>query len=212
MSFNLSSPNNMFVYNLPLDFVPDYLEERYMPLLKNMKKPFLTSLDYLNSTILDISWPSITLPTVTQINKYGKETFWKGAQNIYDTFDKTGTITFSNVDGNLNYMMIMECLINGYLNTKKPYDSNLVLTLVDQNRKAIFFAQYRSVIFTYQDGNKFGYNDQTIQNKTFTVNFVFNYMDLEYIHDKIDTIMNEKYGGHQLAADLSSNFDNQTNQ
>lgn len=203
--FNLSTVNNQFVYNLPLDFVPEYFEERYMKMLKNMRKPFLSALDYLNSTILDISWPSLTLPTVTQTNKFGKETQWKGNQNIYDLFDKTGTITFNNVDSNLNYIMIMECLINNYLNTKKTYDSNLVLTMVDQNRKALYFAQYRSVIFTYQDGNKFAYNDQQISTKTFTINFTFNYFDIEFLYDKIDIIMNDKYTGHNLASDISEN-------
>jgi hypothetical protein len=200
--FNLSTINNTFMFNLPLDFMPDGYEERYMKLLKNQRKPFNSVLDYLNSTIQDISLPSITFPTVKQIMKRGKETLWKGDQNIYDLFDKTGTITFSNVDSNINYFIIMDCLMHHYLNTARTYDSNLVLTLVDENRKALYFMQYRSLIFTGQDGNKLAYNDQQIQTKTFTINFTYNYFDMEYISDKIDVIMNDSYGGHDLSQDI----------
>ena len=203
MSFNLPTQGNSFVYNLPLDFIPVYMEERYYPMLKQMRKPFISTLDYLNSTILDISWPSLSLPTSKQVMKYGKDTFWKGNQNIYDLLDKTATITFSNVDNNLNYLMIMECLMNNYLNTNKNYDSNIPVTLIDHNRRAIYFAQYRSVIFTSQEGNKLGYNDQQVStSKTFSINFTFNYFDLEFVHSQFDVIINEKYGNHKLAEDL----------
>lgn len=199
---NISTLSNSFHYNLPLDFIPSSFEERYMKMLKNQRKTYITALDYLNSSIIDITWPSLTIPTSKQIMKYGKETYWKGAQNIYDLFDKTCTITFNNVDSNLNYIMIMECLINNYLNVQKPYDSNLVMTLIDQNRKALYFAQYRSVIFTGQDANKLAYNDQQISNKTFTINFTYNYFDIEFVADKIDIIVDENFNGHDLSQNI----------
>lgn len=199
---NLSTLSNSFHYNLPLDFIPTNFEERYMKMLNNQRKKYISALDYLNSTIVDISWPSIAFPTAKQIMKYGKETQWKGAQNIYDLFDKTGTITFNNVDSNLNYIMVMDCLINNYLNTQRTYDSNIVMTLIDQNRKALYFAQYRSVIFTAQDANKLAYNDQQVSNKTFTINFTYNYFDIEYVFDQIDIIADENFNGHDLSQNI----------
>ena len=195
----LSTINNQFIYNFPLDFVPAELEELYMPLLKNQRKPFGSVLDYLNSTIQDITFPGITYPTAKQIIKRGKEILWKGDQNIYDLFDKTGTITLLNVDSNLNYMIILHCLNHHYLNVNNTYDQNLIMTMVDQNRKALYFFQYRSLIFTTLDGNKFAYNDQQIQTKTFTVSFVSNYFDMEYIGNKFECIMNEDFTNYDLA-------------
>lgn len=203
MSFNLSTLNNQFHFNLPLDFVPEELEARYMKILKNWRKPYSTVLDYINAEIQDISYPAITFPTVTQIMKRGKETQWKGDQNVYDLMDKKGTITFRSVDSNFNYMIIRDCLVHHYLNTGRTYDSNLVMTMVDENRKALFFFQFRSLIFTYQDGNKFAYNEGSITNKTFTIDFTFNYFDQEFVADKIDVIMNSTYGGHDLAKDIN---------
>ncbi len=199
MSFNLSALNNQFHFNLPMDFVPEELEERYMKILKNWRKPYGSVIDYLNADIQDIGFPSLTLPTVTQTMKRGKETLWKGNQNIYDLFDKKASITFNSVDSNFNYMVIRDCLVHHYLNTDKTYDSNIVMTMVDENRKALFFFQYRSVIFTYQDGMKFMYQTGAVANKTFTVDFTFNYFDQEFVADKIDVIMNSTYGGHDLA-------------
>ena len=185
---NLGTINNAFEFSLPADFVPQELEDKYMPMLKSYRKVYSTVLDYINSTIHDIDFPSITFPTVTQTMKRGKQTYWKGDQNIYDLFDRKGTITFHSVDGNLNHIIILHCLTHAYLNVNKTYDSPLVITSVDQNRKAMFHTQYKSLIFTNLDGTKYGYNDQTIQTKTFTMSFVYNYMDIEWTDDKRDNI------------------------
>lgn len=194
----LSTINNQFIYNFPLDFVPDELEELYFPLLKNQRKPYASVLDYLNSTIQDISFPGINYPLVKQVMKFGKETNWKGNQNIYDLFDKTGTITLLNVDSNLNYMIILHCLNHHYLNVQHTYDQNLIMTMVDQNRKVLYFFQYRSLIFTSLDANKFAYNDQQIQTKTFTMSFTSNYFDMEYVGNKFDCIINEDFTNYDL--------------
>lgn len=185
---NLNTVNNQFEFSLPADFVPQVVEDRFMPVLKAYRKVYNSVIDYINSTILDISFPGMTFPTVTQTMKRGKETYWKGDQNIYDLFEKKGTITFNSVDSNFNHMIILNCLMEGYLNVNKTYDSPLIMTIVDENRKALFHVKYKSLIFTNIDGTKYGYNDQTIQNKNFTIGFVYNYMDIEFLSDKTDII------------------------
>jgi len=195
MSLNLGTLNNQFSFNLPGDFVPEELEERYMPLLKALRKPYASVIDYLNSTIQDIDYPEFSIPTSTQIIKRGKETFWRGSGNVYDGFAKNGQITFLSVDSNLNYIIIQNCLTAAYLNVDKTYDGNLILAVVDQNRKAFFITQFRSLIFTKLDGTKFGYNDQTINTKTFQMSFVYNYIDIEYVKEGIETVRNSIVGG-----------------
>lgn len=194
MSLNLGTLNNQYSFNLPSDFVPQELEERYMPLLKALRKPYASVIDYLNSTIQDIDYPELVIPTSTQTIKRGKETFWRGSANVYDGFSRNGQITFMSVDSNLNYIIIQNCLTTSYLNVNQTYDGNLVLAVVDQNRKAFFITQFRSLIFTKLDGTKFAYNDQTVNNKTFQMSFVYNYIDIEYVKDRIETVRNSTVG------------------
>lgn len=191
---NLGTLNNQFHFNLPLDFVPDGYEERYMKLLGDKRKLYSSVLDYLNSTIQSMSFPGIAFPTVSnpQILKR-KQIKWKTVGNIYDLFDKTVTVTFLNVDSNLNYIIFMDILMNHYLNVEKPYDEALIITVIDQDRNALYHLQYRDVIWTGISDNNFAFNDQIVQSKTFTMTFEYNFIDFEYVADKIDIISKNGY-------------------
>lgn len=202
--FSLPTLNNQFLFDLPDAFVDPELEIRYMKLLKEQRRPFKSVIDYLNSTILDISFPSLTLPTTEQKTKFGMKIVWKGNEPIYNLFDKKGTITFMSVDSNLNYLILMNCLTSNYLNTSLVHDPNLVKVMVDQNRKALFFMQYRGVVFTNQEGNKFAYNDQQVSSKTFTIDFTYNFLDFEFVFDRWDIIMNQGYTGHDLSKEIGN--------
>lgn len=189
---NLSTLNNQFEFNLPIDFVPKIVEDRFMPLLKGKKKIYRSVLDYLNSNILSISDPAIKFETVSNPqNLKRKKLKWKTVGNIYDLFDDTITVTFNSVDSNMNYLLMREILINHYLNTDTAYDQIIVVTLVDENRKAIYRITYRDVIWTGIGDNTFANNDTLISNKQFTCTFEYNYYDIEFVLGEIDVIRNE---------------------
>lgn len=191
---NLNTLNNQFEFSLPPTFVPENLENRYISLLGAKRKIFRNVIDYINSTILTITMPSLKMDVVNnpQITKR-KEIQYKIVKNVYDLFDKNITITFNNVDSNLNYLIILDILTNHYLNTKNIYDGNVVVTVVDENRTALYHIQFREVIFTGISDNTFAYNDSIIGSKTFTVDFTYNFLDIEYIKDKHDIISENKY-------------------
>lgn len=191
---NLTTLNNQFHFSLPLDFIPTGSEERYMKLLGAKRKLYVSVLDYLNSTIQSITFPSINFPIVNNPqNLKRKQIQWKTVGNIYDLFDKTVTVTFLNVDSNINYTIILDILMNHYLNVDKPYDDSLVITTLDEKRNALYHVQYRDVIWTGMSDNTFAYNDQTLQNKNFTATFTYNFIDFEYVADKIDIITGNSY-------------------
>ena len=82
-------------------------------------------------------------------------------------------------------MIMHDILTNHYLNTDEAYDQNILITAVDQNRDAIYHISFRDVIWTGLSDNTFAYNDQTVQNKTFTATFVYNFIDFMYIIYKL---------------------------
>lgn len=191
---NLTTLNNQFHYNLPLDFIPPGYEERYMKLLGDKRKLYSSVLDYLNSTIQSISMPGVTFPVVSNPQiLHRKKIKWKTVGNIYDLFDETVTVTFLNVDGNMNYIIFMDILMNHYLKLDKSYDAPLIVTVIDQNRNALYHIQFRDVIWTGIGPNEFAFNDQTVQTKNFTMTFEYNFIDFEYVADKIDIITKNGY-------------------
>lgn len=194
---NLTTVNNQFHFSLPLDFIPESREERYMDLLKAKRKLAPSVIDYINSTIQTVSFPSINFPVVNnpQILKR-KQIKWKTVGNIYDLFDDTITVTFLNVDSNINYIIMLDVLMNHYLNVDKPYDSSIVVTMLDQNRQALYHIQFRDVIWTGMSDNTFAFNDSAVQNKNFTATFTYNFIDFEYVANKVDIITDNTYGNN----------------
>jgi hypothetical protein len=186
--------NNQFHFTLPDIFIPDELEERYIELLGSKRKLYTRVIDYINSSIQTITFPGINFPTVSNPqNLKRKKIKWKTVGNIYDLYDETITITFLSVDANINYMIIHDILSNHYLNTDDAYDQNVLITAVDENKDAIYHISFRDVIWTGIGDNTFAYNDQTVQNKTFTVTFVYNFIDFMYVKDKKDVISGNSY-------------------
>lgn len=191
---NLTTLNNQFEFTLSPSFIPERLEKRYSSLLGAKRKLYRSVIDYINSSILTITMPSFTMDVSSnpQVTKR-KEIQYKAVGNVYDMFDKSVTITFKNVDSNLNYLMMIDILTNHYMNTKRVYDDNIVVTVVDENRSALYHIQFREVIFTGLSDNTFAYNDAVIGSKTFTMTFTYNFLDIEFVKDKVDIISGNNY-------------------
>lgn len=184
MSNNLITINNQFLFNFPTDFVPEEIEKRYMGYIKSKRKLHLSVLDYLNSTVLDISFPSITFNQVTnKQNLHRKQIGWKAVDNINDLFDDSVTITIQDVNSKVNYMIFLDVLSNKYLNSDAPYDENILVTIVDENRNALYQIQFREVIWMSQDGTRLGFNNQSMGSDTFTISFTYNFLDIRWLYD-----------------------------
>jgi hypothetical protein len=117
----LSSQNNQFVFNFPNDFIPKDIEDRMLIFMEKNFIPYDGVLDYINSTIKEITYPSIQFNTSTQTLKRGKEVHWKNAGSVYDNFTRELDITFRSVDAHINYFMLMEILNEYFLNNDKQY-------------------------------------------------------------------------------------------
>lgn len=189
MANNLQTLNNQFEFNFPAGFVSENIEKRYLPYLKSKRKMHSTVQDFLSSTILDISFPSLNIETTSNDQvKHRKKINWKSVGNIYDYFDKEASITIQNVDSNINYFILLNVLSEKYLDVNSPYDENIIVTVVDENRNGLYNIQFRSVIWKKLSGTDFGFNKQTMGENTFTLSFFYNYMDVQWIEDGRDII------------------------
>ena len=191
----LSTLANQFVYNLPIDITNEAMEANYVLMRDNYHFPFPTCYDYLCSTIKTITFPSMTFETVQQTMKRGKKTQWKTVQNIHDTNNKQVDITFNSVDGNLNYILLREGLIKEQLRTDKAYSSNMSVIGIDYNRRPLYHIIYRSVLFTSISEFDFDYSLITADDKTFTVTFTYNYLDVEFLPGMVNLVTQDEISG-----------------
>jgi len=83
---------------------------------------------------------------------------------------------------------MLDILTHHYLRVEKPYDESIMITITDQYKHGLYNIHYRDVMWTGLSDNTFAFNDQTIQTKTFTATFGYNFMDFDYLIDDVDII------------------------
>jgi hypothetical protein len=174
----ISSQNNQFIFNLPVDFMPPYLYEKFQIFLDNMRMPYDNALDYISSTIKEIIFPSVTYENVTQKLYGGKTVEYKSAKNVFDTYQHDLDISFRSVDSHTNYFMLQEVLTEFWLNTRKPYIPYFSLGILDKNGDLIYTVLFKNILLKSQGENRFSYNKQSFGENVFSIRFSYNFLDI----------------------------------
>ena len=185
---NLSSLSSQFIFNLPTDFISQDIKNKYKKMLRKNHIPYDDVLDYINSTITEVAFPSMSYITPEQTMYHGKQIQWKGAQNVYDTFNRELDVTFDSVNSHLNYFILVDILVSEYLDTSKTYSPDLSITILDKHGDAIFDVLFRSVNIKSLSETRLNFADQAVDQKTFTMSFIYNYIDIKYNLDDNDII------------------------
>jgi hypothetical protein len=120
-----------------------------------------------------------------QIMMRGKERQFKPSKNIQDiTTTHDLTITFRSVDSDLNYWLLFDILSKHYLDTDNLFLSPFTIACVDIHRDAIYIIRFYEIILKGMSENTFNYSSQKVTSKDFTLNFHFNFYDIEFLLDK----------------------------
>ncbi len=115
----------------------------------------------------------------------GKERQFKPSKNIQDiTTTHDLTITFRSVDSDLNYWLLFDILSKHYLDTDNLFLSPFTIACVDIHRDAIYIIRFYEIILKGMSENTFNYSSQKVTSKDFTLNFHFNFYDIEFLLDK----------------------------
>jgi len=178
----LSSHSSNFQFNLPSDLIPTNVVEQYSPVLEKNHVQYMNVVDYLNSTILSVGIPGLSIDTPEQIRKRGKKINYKPATNVQDILATNELdIEFRSVDGDLNYFILWDIFIKHYLDTRPAqYIAPFVLTALDIKRDAIYDIQFREIILKSLSELRMSYSEQRYQEKTFTISLVFNWYDMDF--------------------------------
>jgi hypothetical protein len=178
----LSSQGSQFIFNLPSDFLQQEIIETYMPILEKNWIQYENVIDYINSTIKSVNFPGLGFDIPKQINMRGKERQFKPAKNVQDiTSTHDLTVTFRSVDSDLNYWLMFDILTKHYLDVENSWVNPFTITCVDIHRDAIYVIRFYEIILKGLSENTFNYNQQKVSAKEFTMNFHFNFYDIEFL-------------------------------
>lgn len=178
----LSSQASQFVFNLPSDFIPQEILNTYTPILEKNWIQYENVIDYLNSTIKSVSFPGMSFDMPKQILMRGKERQFKPAKNIQDiTTTHELTVTLRSVDSDLNYWLMFDILSKHYLDTENSFLNPFTISCVDVHRDAIYVIRFYEIILKGLSDNTFNYSQQKVNPKDFTLNFHFNFYDIEFL-------------------------------
>jgi hypothetical protein len=178
----LSSQSSQFIFNMPSDFLPQEVLETYTPILEKNWIQYENVIDYLNSTIKSVNFPGISFDMPKQITMRGKERNFKPAKNIQDIITTRDlTVTFRNVDSDLNYWLMFDVISKHYLDTENAFVNPFTITCVDIHRDGVYAIRFYEIILKGLSDNDFNYSQQKINSKEFTLTFHFNFYDIEFL-------------------------------
>ena len=181
----LSSQSSQFIFNLPGDFLKPETINTYQPILEKNWVQYENVIDYLNSTIKQVNFPGISFDMPKQMLMRGKERQFKPAKNVQDIVTMRDlTITFRSVDADLNYWLMFDIVTKHYLDVENAFVNPFTITCVDIHRDAIYVIKFYEIILKGLGDNTFNYSQQKIQAKDFTMNFHFNFYDIEFKMDQ----------------------------
>jgi hypothetical protein len=168
------------MFNLPTDFIENWILEDFHLLMDKNFIPYDTVTDYLNSTIKEIVVPNFSINVVEQTLKYGKKFAWKEVGSVFDKFNNEIDITFRSVDSHLNYFLLLEIMTEFYENVGKHSIPVFFLQILDKNGDLIYTILFRDILLKSISETRLTYNVQDVSERTFSLTFRYNFIDIRF--------------------------------
>lgn len=174
----LNAQNNQFIFQLPIDFIEQKLYDKFQRIIDNNHMPYDSIIDYINSTIKEAVFPSLSFNAKEMTFWKGKKIEYKETGNIFDKFQNELDVTFKAVDSYMNYFMLLEILTEFYLNNQKPYIPYFSLQILDKHGDLIYTTLFKDIILKSVSEIRMSYNSQEASEKTFSITFRYNWLDI----------------------------------
>ena len=176
----IGSANNAFVFNFPVDFIEPYLYEQFEKLMLKNFIPYDSVIDYINSTIKEVVFPSAAFENKEQHLKRGKVVGWKDSKSVFDTFTNELDISFRSVDSYTNYFILLQILVEFYLNNDKQQIPMFSLEILDKDGNLIYTIIFEEILLKSIGELRLGYQQYDTSEKLFTITFRYNFIDIRW--------------------------------
>ena len=185
----LNSKNNQFVFRFPKGFIANEVQEKYNFYLKRLPTPFENILDYVNHTIQAVTFPPVDTDLVEQWVgrriQAGEKTVtknsqvWRQAVDLERAIPKNFTVSLKAADGYLNYWVLFENLKHFLtITNREEYLPDMNLMYLDRDGYQILNIDFRQPIFKGISEVEMNYSSTAMEFKTFTVDFKYNWFDI----------------------------------
>lgn len=174
----INSSSNQFLFKFPKDFIANEVNDKLKRYMDKNWIPYEDPMAYINSSIKEIVFPSISYEGSEQVYQKGKRIEHKPATNIYDTYSNTLDITLRSVDSHSNYFMLQQIFNEYYNNTRKYYLPWLNLFILDKDGDFLYSVIFRSTLLKTLSEVRLMYQSFDVSEQTFTITFKYNFMDV----------------------------------
>lgn len=199
---SLSPRMDLFKFTLPKDFLPKEVEQKYYKLFAQNPGVITTPIDYLNESIMGVSFPGISDINVIQ-EQHGSNTIKPSNTNngmrlgkmnvepkheiIYTTPDnplekieKEFKVTFRQNQGLYNYFMLYETIFYKICKPSLyPPIDRLYIDILNENGGVVSRVLFYDCHIDGIEGLEFDYTKLERETGSFQVTFKFNNIDFE---------------------------------
>jgi len=174
----INSQNNQFIFNLPQGIITKEIDDKFQILMDKNLIPYYDVMDYINSTIKDVVFPSLSFDVVEQRKYHGKKITWRESGNISDKFSSQIDITFRSVDSHLNYFILLEICTRFYLADDPNYIDALTIDILDKDGDLIYTILLKDVLISSLSELRLSYNATEFSEHTFSLQLSYNYIEI----------------------------------
>ena len=183
----LRNRNDLFKIELPKIFIPVDIKERWHPYVFRMPTPIKDISELVNYSIQSITIPNFNYTPVEQTRPgnqpqaKGTERKWRNSASHEMLIDRTFTITFQLLDGNINYRIMLETFFHYYdFKNPKPFTFDIPVHILDAEGNRMYSTIYHDCLFTGLNQFTLSYSEITPDFRTFECTFAFNEMKIDY--------------------------------
>lgn len=197
---SLSPRMDLFRFILPKDFLPTEVEEKYYKLFQQNAGVITTPIDYLNESIMGVSFPGISDINIVQdqhgSNSIKESNLGKGMgrinvepkheivyttpDNPLEKIEKEFKVTFRQNQGLYNYFMLYETI---FYKICKPHlyppVDRLYIDILNEEGLSIARIVFADCYIDGIEGLEFDYTKLERETGSFQVTFKFNNIDFE---------------------------------
>ena len=183
----LQNRNDLFKVELPRVFIPADIKQRYAPYIFRMPTPVTDVSDLINYSIQSITIPNFNYNPVEQTKPgyyeraHGTVRKHRPALGPELLIDRTFTITFQLLDGNVNYWIMLETFFSYYsFDETKPYTFDIPVRIFDAEGICMYSQIFKDCLFTGLNQFTMSYSELTPEFRTFEASFAFNNLQLDF--------------------------------
>jgi hypothetical protein len=184
----LGNRNDLFKVELPKIFIPDDIKAKYKNYILRLPSNIKDITDLINYTIQSITVPNFNYDPVEQVQsgyadvKRGTSRLYRNALSEEMLLERKFTITFSLLDGDINYWILLDTFFAYYNfeNTTDKFIPDISIKLYNAEGLHMYTVKFTGCLLTSVGEYTLSYSEITPEFKTFDVGFSFNAMEMDF--------------------------------